>query len=375
MSAPDYIALDPDLIRDREAEILSVAADQDGEYWGLEHFLLDMPMKWELSFGLSSGGRIRGYMICSRKDGGGVHIHHFMLAPEMRGKGIGGEMLRFLESRARISGAPEVSLKVHKENSGARRFYAGHGYVEKTVQGDYVLMARKLNTPKIAVHQPNYLPWLGYFHKMSRADVFIFLDDAQFTKGGYTNRVRILASNGPRWLTVPIHVSLGQRILEVEPSKKGWKKSHIDLLRNEYRGAGCFKEILPELAAILESAPDSNLAEINISLLMALADKLGIRPRFMRSSEMGVSGAADDRLVNLLLVVAPDASYLSGEGGAKYQDPAKFEAAGLGFEYTNFKHPEYDQGGDEFTSGLSVVDCLLRHGWEVAHGLIKEGAA
>lgn len=224
---------------------------------------------------------------------------------------------------------------------------------------------------KIAIHQPNYLPWLGYFYKMNLADTFIFLDDAQFTKGGYTNRVRVMSSKGPRWLTIPVNVSLGQSIMQVEPGKKSWKSSHVDLLKNEYRNVPFRDEILPELADMIMSSPDGNLAEINVSLLRGLAGRLGIDPGFMRSSEMNAAGSGDDRLVNLVRGIDESAAYLSGKGGAKYQDPAKFEAAGLGFEYIDFEHPHYDQGGGEFTPGLSVVDCLLRHGWEKTEALIK----
>ena len=76
---------------------------------------------------------------------------------------------------------------------------------------------------KVAIHQPNYLPWMGYFHKMHHADVFIFLDDVQFTKGSHINRVKILSGKGPRWLTVPVvKVKLGQNIIDVRPSSNNW---------------------------------------------------------------------------------------------------------------------------------------------------------
>lgn len=224
----------------------------------------------------------------------------------------------------------------------------------------------------VAIHQPNYLPWLGYFAKIARADRFIFLDDVQFSKGGYTNRVQVLSAKGPRWLTVPVAVSLGDPIARVMP-KPGWVRSHVDMLRNEYRRAARFKAAWPELEAMLHAAPEADLAAVNIHLVTALAGRLGLGCEFSRSSEFATTGAADDRLVELTAAAAPGGGYLSGKGGAKYQDPAKFAAAGLGFAYLGFSHPEYPQGEmapGGFVPGLSVVDAVLHLGWDGAAALL-----
>lgn len=226
--------------------------------------------------------------------------------------------------------------------------------------------------PTVAIHQPNYLPWLGYFAKIARADTFVFLDDVQFGKGGYTNRVQVLSAKGPRWLTVPVAAHLGDPIDRVMP-KPGWVRSHLDFLRNEYRRAAGFKAAWPELEAMLRTAPAADLAAVNIHLVTALAGRLGLACAFSRSSEFPVRGAADDRLVELTAAAAPGGSYLSGQGGAKYQDPAKFAAAGLGFSYLGFRHPEYSQGAAAsggFVPGLSVADAVLNLGWDGAAALL-----
>ena len=224
----------------------------------------------------------------------------------------------------------------------------------------------------VAIHQPNYLPWLGYFAKIARADRFIFLDDVQFSKGSYTNRVQVLSAKGPRWLSVPVEVHLGDPIAKVMP-RPGWARSHADMLRNEYRQAAHFKAAWPELEAMLRAAPEADLAAVNIHLVMALAGRLGLKCVFSRSSEFSTTGAADDRLVELTAAVAPGGSYLSGKGGAKYQDPPKFAAAGLGFAYLGFSHPQYPQGEmapDGFVPGLSVADAVLHLGWAGAATLL-----
>jgi hypothetical protein len=225
----------------------------------------------------------------------------------------------------------------------------------------------------VAIHQPNYLPWLGYFAKIARADVFVFLDDVQYTKGGYTNRVQILAEAGPRWLTVPVGAHLGDAIRAVRPSRPDWARAHADCLRNTYRTAAHFQATWPELRDLLLAAPYPDLAEGNAWLIVALCQRLGLSCAFRRSSEFAAQGTADERLVELVRAVDPAGAYLSGRGGAKYQDPAKFAAAGLGFSYLEFSLPEYPQHvlpPSGFTPGLSLVDAILNLGWEGAARLL-----
>ncbi len=228
---------------------------------------------------------------------------------------------------------------------------------------------------KVAIHQPNYLPWLGYFHKIARADVFVFLDDVQYSKGGYINRVQILSPKGPRWLTVPVSAHLGDPINGVALSKARWAASHLDTLRGMYSAAPCFNGVWPDVCRLLESVPASNLAAVNMHLVQALAGLLGLNCEFRRSSGMELSSDSDDRLVEIVSLAAPGGAYLSGKGGARYQDPAKFKAAGLGFAYLGFEHPVYGQGVEPFQAGLSVLDAVFCLGWDGAAALATgEGA-
>lgn len=231
----------------------------------------------------------------------------------------------------------------------------------------------------VAIHQPNYLPWLGYFHKIARADVFVFLDDVQFSKGSYTNRVQILSPQGARWLTVPVRVSLGQAIREVGFGKPEWMSGHLDTLRGMYRAAPAFVAVWAEVREMLAGAAGADLAGINMRLVGALAARLGLPCRFLRSSNMTLASASDDRLVEITAQVAPGGTYLSGKGGAKYQNPEKFHAAGLGFAYADFVHPLYEQSAQpglaSFVPGLSVLDAVFHCGWDRAAALIRGDAA
>jgi hypothetical protein len=216
----------------------------------------------------------------------------------------------------------------------------------------------------VAIHQPNYAPWLGYFAKIARADVFVFLDDVQYSKNSYINRVQIDARGKPRWLTVPVSYQFGEPISRVHAADAEWRERHLDLLQSYYADARALGETLGLLRDAFAGLPRDNLAVSNQALIEALADRLGLRPRFIRSSALSSrAGRGDDRLIALLRALGPNVTYLSGKGGANYQDAEKFASAGIKLIYSEFKHPSYCQGHD-FLPGLSVLDALFRLGIE-----------
>ena len=147
-------------------------------------------------------------------------------------------------------------------------------------------------------------------------------------------------------------------------------------MRGAYAGAPAFAEIWPALTDIYATSPTNALAAANAHIIVALAGRLEIATEFVVESVLGIDDSrADDRLIALIDTCAPGAAYLSGEGGRKYQDPAKFAAAGIDLVYTDFTHPIYDQGGAPFVPGLSLVDALFNLGWEQTGSLIARGFA
>jgi hypothetical protein len=223
----------------------------------------------------------------------------------------------------------------------------------------------------VAVHQPNYAPWLGYFHKLARADVFVFLDDAQFSKGSYTNRVQVLLGGKPRWLTVPVSQTLGTPINRVAIARDDWARAHLDSLHAGYRDAAQFRVVWPDIEDIYAGLPHGSLAQANAALIARLASKLGISTPTHVASALGAEAASgDDRLIALCRHFGGDVAYLSGRGGAKYQDESKFMAAGVPLHYTTFEIADYPQGGGAFVGGLSVLDAVFHLGWQGAAELV-----
>ncbi len=220
----------------------------------------------------------------------------------------------------------------------------------------------------VAIHQPNFLPWLGFIDKFVRSDVFILLDDVQFPKkgGSWTNRVRLLVGGKPAWITVPIDRSYhGTRRIDemVIKDQFDWRGKILGTIRMSYGRAPCFQEISPWLERLINH-PTSSLAEFNVAALDSLVRGFGWRAdKFVLGSSLGVTASATERLVELAKAVG-GTTYLCGGGTDGYQEDDLFPAAGIELEYQEFDHPDYPQfNTPELVPGLSVVDLLMNCGF------------
>ncbi len=214
----------------------------------------------------------------------------------------------------------------------------------------------------LAAHQPQYLPWLGFFDKLDQADVFVLLDDVQFKKNEWQNRNRIKGPAGPQWLTVPVRHKFPQSIAEVEVREgEPWRRKHLRALETNYGKAPFFEAEMQLLAELLER-PWTHLAPLNIELTRRLVERLGIRTDIRMSSELSARRHPTLRLVDLCLGLGAD-MYLSGAGG-DYLEREAFDASGVGLRFQQFTHPSYGQLHGEFEPCLSVVDLLMNCGDE-----------
>jgi hypothetical protein len=217
-----------------------------------------------------------------------------------------------------------------------------------------------------AIHQPNYLPWLGYFHKMKAADVFVFLDTVDYQSGNafsITNRARIKGGNSVVLLTVPISgKTASRRIHDVcVDFSTPWARKHLRSIEMSYRRARYFSPMFEVLEAVL-SSPPVFLAELNSRLILEVSRYLKVSTPIVYASALGV-GAVDrnQRLIEVCERVGAT-TYLSGQGGQKYNDEALFLQHGIRLTYTRFTSPEYPQLHGEFVPGLSVIDAIFNCG-------------
>jgi len=212
-----------------------------------------------------------------------------------------------------------------------------------------------------AIHQPQYLPWLGYFDKIDQVDLFLFLDDVQFKKHEWQNRNRIRTRDGWQWLTVPVRHHFGQEIRAVEiDDHLPWRRKHWQALQTDYGRARHFAEASAPWQEIYDREW-SELSRLNVESVQRLCRAMGIETPMRLASEFSVPGAATDKLIGLCRAVGAD-TYLSGTGGRDYLDEEAFRRAGVRLVYQAFEHPTYPQVWDGFVSHLSAVDLLFNCG-------------
>jgi hypothetical protein len=227
-----------------------------------------------------------------------------------------------------------------------------------------------------AIHQPSFFPWLGFFNKIVRSDVFVILDNVQFPKtGGYwANRVKLVVGGKGEWVTMPINRSYSgtKNINEIEiDNSRSWNQKMLKSISVNYSKAKYFEEIYPVAEALLQS-PGADLTEFNLRVIHEFCRLLNIdTSHFKRGSAMNVSGTSTDLLVSIVTETGCNA-YMCGGGASKYQEDEKFAGNNIELIYQNFKHPVYEQfNTSEFVPGLSVLDALMNCGAEKTYELIK----
>ena len=220
----------------------------------------------------------------------------------------------------------------------------------------------------VAIHQPHFLPWLGFLQRMAQADVFVLLDHVQFERRNYQNRTMIRMDGEARWSTVPvIQRSQKERIVEKLVDNRlggarGWGPGHLRTLKHAYRDAPFLGHYAPQLRNVFE-AEWERLVDLNQAALDFLREAFDIRTPLVRSSELDVEGARGELILDICRAVGAD-TLLAGMGGSRgYLDTGAFARAGVRVEFQQFRHPVYRQCGPQpFLPGLSAVDALFNCG-------------
>lgn len=215
---------------------------------------------------------------------------------------------------------------------------------------------------KAAIIQSNYIPWKGYFDIIHDVDVFILLDDAQYTVRDWRNRNAIKTARGPHWLTVPVLGGRHQRICDVRiDSSQDWRGKHLGAIRHSYGRSPHFAEVYPRFEAALTREYD-RLVDLNSALIRDICGYLGIRTRILDASDMACAGSKDEKLIELCVRAGADA-YLSGPAARDYIRPERFEEAGIALAYKDYSgYPEYPQFFPPFVHGVSILDLLFHAG-------------
>lgn len=228
----------------------------------------------------------------------------------------------------------------------------------------------------IAVHQPNFFPWLGYFDKIVKSDVFIILDDVQFPRSGsgtWINRVRLCVSGESRWVTAPIkrvhHSTLNINEMFFDETNS-WRQKMIKTIEGNYKKAEFYNENIDFLVSLISNI-ENNVADYNFSNIRSIAEYLGIDVNKIKlASSFQVNSSSTQRIIDLVKLNDGN-SYYCGGGATGYQEDELYEQNGIKLIYQNYSHPIYSQrNSGDFLDGLSVLDALLNIGREKSRKLI-----
>lgn len=226
----------------------------------------------------------------------------------------------------------------------------------------------------IAIHQPNYLPWLGFFYKIYAADEFVFLDDVQYSRRSFTSRTLLPIRQNlytQSYLSVPLrYPQYFDKINNVELNQtQEWRRKHLATIRHTYAHSPFFKLYYSQIEAWVSASISINhLSNFNIYLINQILELIGIdRPRHI-SSQLPVFGQKADYIIALVKYLGGK-TYLSGEGAKNYQSRQDFQQSNINLVYSTFgqwltEHPYPQYSKIEFYGKYSIIDSLFNIGSE-----------
>ena len=224
----------------------------------------------------------------------------------------------------------------------------------------------------VVIHQPDFLPYLGFFHRLLYADLFVVLDNVQFVKAGWHHRDKIKTRNGEQWLTVsvkkaPTETNINQMLLF---EGEGFRKRHLNLLSINYGKSEFYEEVISHLNR-LYSYECSKLADFNMKSLEILMELFAIDIEYIFAGNINAQGIGGNE-INVDILRKTDAThYLSGLGALNYHRQEPYRDAGLEVVFQNFKHPVYPQQFGDFIPYLSSIDLLFNCGIEKSREILR----
>lgn len=213
----------------------------------------------------------------------------------------------------------------------------------------------------ISIHQPGYLPWLGFFKKIQYSDIFVFLDDAKYVKRQWHNKNQIRTSNGSTYLTVPIISNSGEKINDVKISyDEKWNLNHKKTIYYNYHKTCFFEEYWNFFEELFEKK-FQKLIELNFEIINFFLKELQIKTKIIFSSELGITEEKSDLNLEICKRLNADI-YLSGIQGKNYLIEEDFKKNEIEVQFQNFQHPVYNQYYKPFMPNMAFIDLLFNEG-------------
>jgi len=221
----------------------------------------------------------------------------------------------------------------------------------------------------ITIHQPNFLPWPGFFHKWVLADAMVLLDTVQYEKNEWQNRNRIKTASGVQWITVPVNYRYPQKIGEVMIADRRWVRKVCASIEQAYAKTPYFEAHWSPVREVLNHDYE-RLVDLNVALIRVLGAALGCDAPLQLASEIDVNHPdPTQRLIEICAEMNGDA-YLSGQEGRAYLQREAFAQSGLALYFQQVTAPVYPQLHSGFVSHLSALDLLFNTGNDAA-GIIQ----
>lgn len=222
---------------------------------------------------------------------------------------------------------------------------------------------------KLAILQSNYLPWKGVFDLINSVDIFVFLEDVQYTEHDWRNRNIIKTSQGNKWVIVPIKNSnrRGQLIIDAEiVANSPWQRKHYNSFKLNYAKAPYYKKYEWIIEELFINHKWTNLSELNIYATKLIANVLGIKTTFLSSQTLEAKGIKDDRIIDICKKTNSN-YYITGSAAMSYIQPQKFIDESIKLEYINYEYPKYNQLNEPFNHYVSILDLIFNCGEEASY--------
>lgn len=226
----------------------------------------------------------------------------------------------------------------------------------------------------VSVHQPQYIPWLGYFDKIARSDGFVFLDCVQYKAREFQNRNKLRRKGGWMWLSVPVVSPEHGRLMinrVLVDNQSDWRRTHAGSLRAWYGGTPFFKDYFPFFEDVY-SRDWERLADLNVAIIKYLLNCFSISTPVMFESDLKVDATSTRRIIEICKALKAN-GYLSGSGGRDYLEERMFPENGIQLLYQEYTHPVYAQRYEPFLPYMSAIDLLFNHGKDAGRILLNQG--
>lgn len=217
---------------------------------------------------------------------------------------------------------------------------------------------------KLAIMQPYFFPYIGYWQLLDAADRFVIYDDANFIKQGWINRNRILIGSEPGYITVPLDgASPNKRICDIAVQRSPhWRRKMLVSIEQSYRKSPYFATIFPEIEKLIGSET-SNLADFLLQHFSSMTKLLGIDTQIVNTSRHYHNStlSGEERVLDICRREGAT-SYINPPGGRKLYDPDSFKAANVDLRFLSMRASPYRQRISDFVPNLSVIDVLMEVG-------------